>query len=117
MHKTVPIKGPRIDNLLTTNRFYVKVVVPTEMLPNFANPSDTEIIGVRASLVASSQVSERAIYQVAKEVFGHLDHYKNRYPATVKLNQRDLAESLAAPPYPGVATLFRELQIKPIVFK
>jgi TRAP transporter TAXI family solute receptor len=112
----VSIAGPGIDRLIAGSRYLEKVIVRAGMDPAFVNPSDTEIIGVKAGLITSTRVPDRTVYEVAKEVFRKFDHYKGRYPATVTMTQRDLAKVPAAPLHPGAAALFEELRIEQDVF-
>ena len=111
----VSLADAGLDRLIAGSPFLEKVVVKAGSDPNFINTFDTEIVGIKASLVTSLQVPERVVYQVAKAVFDNLDHFRNRYPDTVTLTRSTLVKGLVTPPHPGAAALFDALQIKPVL--
>jgi uncharacterized protein len=104
----VPAVSPEIDKLVADNPYYRKAVIPGGMYPG--NPDDIQTFGVGATFVTSADVSEEAVYIVAKAVLGNLDEFRKLHPAFANLKAEEMIrDSLSAPLHPGAIRAYKEL--------
>ncbi len=106
--KLVSVKGKPIDDLVAKYPFYAKAVIPGGMYRG--NPDPVETFGVRATVVTSADVSEKAAYVVAKSVFENLDTFRKLHPAFANLKAEEMISAgLSAPLHPGAVKAYKEL--------
>ncbi len=104
----VPAVSPEIDKLVAEKPYYRKAIIPGGMYPG--NPDDIQTFGVGATFVTSADVSEEAVYQVAKAVLGNLDDFRKLHPAFAHLKAEEMIrDSLSAPLHPGAIRAYKEL--------
>ena len=65
-------------------------------------------IGVKATLITSSDVDDDTVYAVTKEVFENLEEFKTLHPAYSILTKENMLEGLSAPIHPGALRYYRE---------
>ncbi len=104
----VSITGPEIDSMLTRYPYYAKTVIPGEFYPNKAKKGEVQSIGVKATLITSSDVDDDTVYAVTKEVFENLEEFKTLHPAYSILTKENMLEGLSAPIHPGALRYYRE---------
>ena len=102
------ITGPEIDSMLTRYPYYAKTVIPDKFYPNKASKGDVESIGVKATLITSSDVDDDTVYAVTKEVFENLEEFKTLHPAYSILTKENMLEGLSAPVHPGALKYYKE---------
>ncbi|WP_306006525.1 TAXI family TRAP transporter solute-binding subunit [Aquicoccus porphyridii] len=106
--KLVSAVAPEIDKLVEENPYYRIATIPGGMYPG--NPDDITTFGVGATFVTSAQVSDEAVYQVAKAVLGNLDDFRKLHPAFANLKAEEMIrDSLSAPLHPGAIKAYKEL--------
>jgi TRAP transporter TAXI family solute receptor len=104
----VPAVSPEIDKLVADKPYYRMATIPGGMYPG--NPDDIQTFGVGATFVTSMDVSEEAVYQVAKAVLGNLDDFRKLHPAFAHLKAEEMIrDSLSAPLHPGAIRAYKEL--------
>jgi uncharacterized protein len=104
----VPAVSPEIDKLVADNPYYRMATIPGGMYPG--NPDDIQTFGVGATFVTSADVSEEAVYIVAKAVLGNLDDFRKLHPAFANLKAEEMIrDSLSAPLHPGAIRAYKEL--------
>ncbi len=103
----IPITG--LDKLIKKSPFYAKSVIPKGLYQNAANKTDTPSIGVKATFVSSSDVSEDVVYNITKEIFQNLNEFKKLHPAFSRLTKENMLEALSAPLHPGALKYYREV--------
>ena len=104
----VPAVSPEIDKLVAEKPYYRKAIIPGGMYPG--NPDDIQTFGVGATFVTSADVSEEAVYQVAKAVLGNLDEFRKLHPAFAHLKAQEMIhDSLSAPLHRGAIRAYKEL--------
>lgn len=105
--KLVSVTGKVIDDLIANNPFYSYAKIPGGMYEG--NPKDTNTFGVKAVLVASSDLSDEVVYELVKAVFEHIDDFKTLHPvfSTLDVHQM-IRETNMAPLHPGAERYFRE---------
>lgn len=98
-----------VDNLLKTYPYYVKSEVPVKEYPGVLNKENTPTFAVKATLLTSSEVDEKLVYAITKEVFENLDKFKSLHPALSGLTKEGMLEGLVAPLHKGAEKYFREV--------
>jgi uncharacterized protein len=104
----VPAVSPEIEALVAEKPYYRMATIPGGMYPG--NPDDIQTFGVGATFVTSANVSEEAVYVVAKAVLGNLDDFRKLHPAFANLKAEEMIkDSLSAPLHPGAIRAYKEL--------
>lgn len=104
----VPVTGPAIDKLVEQNDYYRKASIPGGMYRG--NTDDVPTFGVGATLVASAQTSDEAVYQVVKAVFENFATFRRLHPAFAHLQKQQMvSDGLSAPLHPGAIRYYREV--------
>lgn len=104
----IPISGSGLDNLLARYPYYAKSLVPIKHYPNAVNKNDVPSIGVKATLVSSTKVSDDIVYAITKEVFDNLEAFKKLHPAYLVLTKENMLQGLSAPIHPGALKYYKE---------
>jgi TRAP transporter TAXI family solute receptor len=105
--KLIPVEHPAIDQLLAKHRYYREARIPGGLYPG--NPNDIPTFGVGATVVSSSNTSNKAIYTLVKSVFDNLDEFKSLHPALANLQPAEMVQdSLSAPLHPGAVQYYQE---------
>ena len=102
-----PIEGEAIDALVESRPYYAKVTIPGGLYAN--NPNDVPTYGVLATLVASTGVSDEAVYQLVRSIFENFDAFRGLHPAFANLSAETMVrDGLSVPLHPGAERYFRE---------
>jgi uncharacterized protein len=103
----VSVTGPVIDKMIQEHPYYTNAVIPGGMYAGNAN--DVETFGVKAVLVASSDLEENDAYLIVKAVFDNLDNFKTLHPVFASLDARHMVQDTdVAPFHPGAIRYFKE---------
>ncbi|MCO6391048.1 TAXI family TRAP transporter solute-binding subunit [Aliihoeflea aestuarii] len=103
----VPIEGEAIDKLVADNPYYASVSIPGGLYTG--NDEDIPTYGVLATLVASTDVSEDAVYNLVKSVFDNFDAFRQLHPAFTNLEPESMvSDGNSAPLHPGAERYYRE---------
>ena len=113
--KVVEIAGKELDALIKKDPFYARAVIEMKNYPSAANKKDVNTIGVKATLVTSSDVSADVVYAITKEVFENLEEFKKIHPAFSVLTKENMLEGLSAPLHPGAVKYFKEAGLDKII--
>lgn len=104
----VSVTGPAVQQLLEAFPYYAPATVPGGMYRGNAEPVET--FGVAATLVASANTSDEAVYQLVKGVFENLEAFRNLHPALNGLTREGMiGAGLSAPFHPGAERYYREV--------
>jgi len=104
----IPATGPEIDKLVKDNSFYRYATIPGGMYPG--NPNDIKTYGVGATFITSADVSEAAVYELAKAVLGNMKAFRKLHPAFRNLDPKAMIkDSLSAPLHKGAIKAYKEL--------
>jgi TRAP transporter TAXI family solute receptor len=105
--RLVPVAGPEIDRMIAANPYYYKITIPAGM---YRGTSDTvQTFGVKALLLATSDVDDSTIYHVVKAVFDNLDNFKTLHPVFSLLKQENMIHNdIGIPLHPGAVKFYRE---------
>jgi uncharacterized protein len=105
--RLVEVSGATIDSLIAEHPFYSYATIPGGMYPG--NPKNTKTFGVKAVLVASSDLGEDTVYQVVKAVFENLDTFKTLHPVFATLEANHMVHDTdVAPIHPGAMRYYKE---------
>ena len=101
------VQGPEIDRLVNDNSFYAYTQVPGGLYAG--NPDPVTTFGVRATVVASSDLDPDLIYAITKAVFDNLDKLKIAHPAFAYLSKEEMVtDGLSAPLHEGARRYYLE---------
>jgi len=104
----ISIKGPEVEKLIDRHPYYTRTLIPGEFYPNRAEKGDIESLGVKATLVTSSEIDDDIVYAVTKEVFDNLDEFKKLHPAYSTLTKKNMLNGLSAPVHPGALKYYKK---------
>lgn len=109
--RLVEVAGPEVEELVEEHPYYSVATIPGGMYAN--NPQDTQVFGVRATFVSSTDVSEDAVYHLTKAVFENFEQFKSLHPAFQVLKKEEMvSSSLSAPIHDGAMKYYREAGLK-----
>lgn len=104
----VNIDGPKIQKLIDDNSFYSWATIPGGMYRG--TDKDVKTFGVRATLVASTKVPDKVVYEVVKSVFENFDDFKKLHPSFESLTKEDMINAArTAPLHPGAEKYYKEV--------
>jgi len=108
--KLVDVSGPVIDAMIKDHPYYSRAVIPGGMY--VGNPQDVKTFGVKAVLVASSDLDDEIVYQIVKAVFDNLDNFKTLHPVFATLDAKHMVADTEVPPlHPGALKYFKEKRL------
>lgn len=103
----IDVTGDGITKLIEDNPFYSTATIPAGMYRG--TDRDVTTFGVRATIVASTNVPDDVVYQVTKAVFENFDDFKRLHPAFETLTKEDMISAgLSAPLHAGAERYYRE---------
>jgi len=104
----VPVDGPAIERLISATDYYRSATIPGGMYRG--NADDVPTFGVGATIVASAQTSDEAVYQVVKAVFDNFAAFRRLHPAFAHLEKQQMvSDGLSAPLHPGAIRYYKEV--------
>jgi TRAP transporter TAXI family solute receptor len=107
----VDVDGPAVEKLIEENPFYRRAVIPGGMYEG--TPDDTVTYGVGATLVSSTDTSEKVVYETVRAVFENFEQFKSLHPAFGVLEKEEMvAEGLSAPLHDGALKYYREIGLR-----
>ena len=98
-----------VDSMLKKYPYFSKTIIQASMYPGAQNDSDTETIGMKATLVTSAKVPEDVVYAITKEVFENFEEFKKLHPAYATLTREGMLTGLSAPFHPGAEKYYKEV--------
>ena len=90
------------------NSFYVETIIPGGMYSG--NDDDVETFGVKATLLASKQLSDDIVYHITKSVFNNFDNFRTLHPvfSSLKKGKSMIIEGNSAPTHTGALRYYLE---------
>ncbi len=104
--KIVPLEGKSVDNLITEYPYFAKAKIAKGLYKGV--DADVNTFGVKAVLVTSTDVSDKAVYTVVKAVLENFDEFKKLHPAYNNITKESLLDGLSAPLHEGAKKYFKE---------
>ena len=105
--KIISLQDKTVARLVADNPYYAYSTIPKGTYPTLAK--DVKTFGVVATIVASTDTSNEAVYKVVKAVFENLASFRKQHPALAKLDPKKMiSDGLSAPLHPGALKYYRE---------
>ncbi len=104
--RITPIHGPKVDAFVKANPYFAQADVPAGLYKGVDTPVPT--FGVKAVLVTSTDVSEKAVYTLVKAILENFDAFKKLHPAYANITKESLLDGLSAPLHEGAKKYFKE---------
>jgi TRAP transporter TAXI family solute receptor len=101
------------DAILENYPYYTRAMIPMKYYPGMGNKEDVPTIGVRATVVASTDTPDWMVYGVVKALVENMDYFKTQLLVFQNLNRSRLLENLSAPLHPGALKYYREAGMAP----
>jgi hypothetical protein len=105
--KIVPITGTKIDKFVKEHPYFTKTNIPGGIYRE--NPNEIPTFAVKAVLVASSDMSEKAVYTVVKQIMDNFNEFKKAHLALTPITKKSFLEGLSAPLHSGSKKYFKEI--------
>ncbi len=102
----VQLDEEHIENLQSEYDFYTKTVIPAGTYNGF--DEDATTVSVRATLIASNDVSEDAIYALLSAMFENKDALVEGHAKFEFLNLEDAVKGMSVPFHPGAVKYYAE---------
>jgi TRAP transporter TAXI family solute receptor len=107
----VPVAGPHIDKLVNDHPYYAHTTIPAHSYPG--NPDPIRTFGVKATVVASSDLEPDTVYTLVKTLFENLESFRAVHPALTGLDPKSMAtDGLSAPIHDGAMRYFQEAGLR-----
>jgi len=102
----VQLDEEHIAELQSTYNFYTEAVIPAGTYAGV--DSDAVTVSVRATLVASNEVSETAVYELLKAMFDNKDELVKKHEKFAALNLEDAVKGMSVPFHAGAKKYYEE---------
>ena len=100
------IDDEHADALIADYPFYAKYEITGDTYSVLAGPVQT--VAVKATLVASNDLSEEAVYNLCKVIFDNKAEIAENYPKGAELDQNYAVDGMSVPFHPGAQKYFEE---------
>ncbi|MBD5771801.1 TAXI family TRAP transporter solute-binding subunit [Marinomonas colpomeniae] len=103
----IDVTGPAVDKLIAQYPYYSEAKIPGGMYEG--TPNDVTTYGLKATLVVSTDTSDKVVYNMVKAVFENFERFKRLHPAFAQLNPEEMITAgLSAPLHNGAVTYYKE---------
>jgi len=106
-----------VASLLAEYPYQIVATIPMKFYPGAANKSDVVSFGFNATLVTSSKVPNKVVYNVTKQVFENLEEFKKLSPAYEGLTRENMVQGMSAVTHPGAAKYLQEIGLREMAFR
>jgi hypothetical protein len=104
--KILEIDDEHADALIAEHPFYTKTIIPSGTYSKVDN--DVQTVSVRATLVASTDVSEDTIYELTKALFESKDELAAAHEKFSTLDMDAAVAGISVPFHPGAKKYYAE---------
>lgn len=101
----VPIE---LTAALQKKTYFVPSRIYRKDYPAVTNVSDVPTVAVKAIWVTSSDVPEKTVYAVTKEIFQNWTEFQDMHPALKSIERSEIFRGLIAPLHPGAIQYYQE---------
>lgn len=106
--KILELKDDDINRLVASNPEFSVAMIPGGIYAGIPNAIET--FGVKATLLASTDVSDEIVYKVTKQIFTNLSTLRAANPMLSSLEvKKMITEGRTAPFHPGAIRYYREM--------
>ncbi len=93
--------------------YYRRVMIPIKHYPGMGHEQDVPTIGVKATLVASTETPDWMVYGLVKTIAQNFDFFETQLLIFENITDKSILEALTAPIHPGALKYFREAGLVP----
>lgn len=104
----IPVDQPQLASLLKKFPYYVKAYIPINFYPKALNKKDVLTFAVKATFVTSSDVPDKVVYAITKEIFENFEDFKKLHKAYSTLTKEKMLQGMSAPIHPGAMKYYKE---------
>ena len=104
--RIVPLEGKSVDSLINKYPYFAKAKIAKGLYKGV--DTDVNTFGVKAVLVTSTDVSDKAVYTVVRAILENFDDFKKLHPAYNNITKESLLDGLSAPLHEGAKKYFKE---------
>ena len=104
----IALEGQEVDLLILKYPFYSKTSIPISHYPSALNKEDVATVGVKALFLTNSNMDEKIVYNMVKEVFENLENFKKLHPSFKDLSKDNMLLGLTAPIHKGALKYYKE---------
>lgn len=101
----LPVDGEGRENLLNDYDYFIEDTIPGG---TYMQDEDVSTVGVTNHLMASSELSEDAVYDITAAFFDNLDQIHTSHNAAQDITLEGATEGLTVPLHPGAARYLEE---------
>ena len=105
--KLVELKGEKIKKLIDSNPYFTHEYIKGGLYKN--NPNNIETFGVKAVLIANTNVDSKTVYNLIKAVFDNFEEFKKSHQAYSNITKESLLDGLSAPLHEGAKKYYNEI--------
>jgi hypothetical protein len=103
--KLVQLDDEHIEKLQSDYDFYTKTVIPAD---TYKGVGETTAVSVKATLIASNEVSEDAVYELLKAMFDNQEDLANGHDKFSLLTLEDAVQGISVPFHAGAQKYYEE---------
>lgn len=105
--RLIDVSGTEIQNFIKSNPEFSTIVIPGGMYNG--SPNDVTTFGIKATLVSTSDVSDKLAYNLTKAVFENLQKFKTLHPVLAGITpEKMVMEGRTAPFHKGAEQYYTE---------
>lgn len=102
----IPIDSEHADKLIADYPFYTKTTIPSGTYKGVN--ADIPTVSVRATLIASNDLSEDVVYELTKALFENKDELVAGHSKFKELSLNDALNGIEVPIHPGAQKYYKE---------
>ncbi|MDR2461566.1 MAG: TAXI family TRAP transporter solute-binding subunit [Deltaproteobacteria bacterium] len=107
----VPVTGPKVDSFLQKYPYFSISIIPGGMYRGTNN--DVVTFGPRATLMATTKLSDDLAYRITKALFDNLEDLKSQHLSLSNLTAEGMIITYSAPLHDGAVKYFKEKGLLP----
>lgn len=105
--RLIDVSGADVENFIKSNPEFSTIVIPGGMYNG--NPNDVTTFGIKATVVATTDTSERLAYILTKSIFENLGKFKTLHPVFSGLTEEKMfSEGRTAAYHAGAEKYYKE---------
>ncbi len=104
--RLIPLEGPAVDKLVKKYPYFTKEVISKKMYRGNEKPIKT--FGVKAVLITSSEMSNKAVYTITRAILENFELFKKLHPTYSNITKKSLLKGLSAPLHKGARKYYKE---------
>ncbi len=104
--RLIPLDGPVVDKLVKEHPYFTKEIIPKNTYRG--NEKAIKTFGVKAVLITSSEVSNKAVYTITRAILENFELFRKLHPTYSNITKKSLLEGLSAPLHKGARKYYKE---------